>query len=1167
MEQNIINSKLLDQIIESAEKIKTDRGNKVLSVNHIFAAMLEYFNEISETEDFSTYDDPTEAKAVYDMINGMSSSETLPTFVELLCSKKDTYIDDLLYRQVVTSSKFISEKNGRKTVSADVFLKCIIDSPTEEIKTIISGLNTDKKSNVESELSDSDISKAIDKLQNLFKDAEADKTHQKEKTNDDAVENILTDESSLRPKEQIAKITEKVKLMHKQLSSVVFGQDNAINIFVSGYFQAELRSLTDKSNKKPRATYLFAGPPGVGKTFLAEQAAEMLQIPFMRFDMSEFSERDALMELLGTNKSFKGDKEGALTGFVEKNPKCVLLFDEIEKANIAVIHLFLQVLDAGRLRDTNTGREVDFSQAVIIFTTNAGRKIYESSLTPNLSGVSRKTILKALETDVDPKTGLGSFPAAICSRFATGNVIMFNHMEAHSLRSIAQKEIVRNISCFEKETGIKCHVDDDVYSCILFAEGGHADARTVKSRANNFFSSELYELFRLISADNTRNFENIERINVVLELPKSEQALRLFRDDSKGCILSFGDSDICAKLSTVAKEKGYSNEVVSTVDKAKQIVNRKDVEIIFCDLHSGKRTEYSRELNIEDVDSESREFFKYVCENTDIPIYVLADENHKYSEEEKFSLMREGARGVVDVSKSDSLNETINDIMLQIHHQQSMLDLAKSSKLVTYETSQSISDDCKFAEIRLFDIALETTVDAEDSGNILSDVSKPKVKFTDIIGAESAKSELKYFVDYLKNPKAFSSKGLGVPKGVLFYGPPGTGKTMLAKAVAGESDVTFICAEGNQFLKKYVGEGEETVHNLFATARKYAPTIIFIDEIDAIAKERKGGEVSTDSILTAFLAEMDGFKTDAKKPIFVLAATNFEVEPGTSRSLDHALLRRFDRHIYIDLPDKKARIEYINMKIKDKPIFRISDDEVENIAVRSTGMSLAQLASVFEFSMRMAIRENKEIVDDAIFEEAFESFNYGEEKKWDITELKKTAYHEAGHAFLCWHSGETPSYLTIVARGDHGGYMLHGDTENRGSYTKTMLLNRIRTALGGRASELVFFGEEEGLSTGASGDLKTATAIAKNIVCNYGMDRDVGLAVISENELSTGVMAQQVRTAVNNILYKELDVAREILSDNRIAVEKIVEELLHKNHLSSNEIDRVFSAYSTKNTK
>ena len=1163
MENNISNSKLLEHIFECAESIKSNRGNKILTVNHIFAAVLEYVSEFKDNPDYSKYGDATEAQALITMFNEISLSYDISACIEMLCSKNDFYGDDLLFRQVVSSSKQISHKNGKNTVSADVFLKCIFDSPSDEIKTILS--DSQDKNKKGDGLSADAISAAAREFQKSLKgDREIEQVNE-EGSNEDSDDGKVEEVEELNPKEQIARMTEKVKLMQKRLSSVVFGQDNAISIFTSGYFQSELRRITDKTSKKPKATYLFAGPPGVGKTFLAEQVTEILELPFMRFDMSEYSERDALMELLGTNKSFKGDKEGALTGFVEKNPRCVLLFDEIEKANIAVIHLFLQVLDAGRLRDTNTGREVDFSQTVIIFTTNAGRKVYEGSLTPNLSSISRKTILKALETDVDPKTGLGSFPAAICSRFATGNVVMFNHMEAHTLRRIVENEIERNIKCLEEETGIKCSVSDDVYSCILFSEGGNADARTVKSRANSFFSTELYELFRLISNENSScNIENVENVRIELELPENEQARRLFRNDSKGCILSFGETDICEKLNCIVSEKGYINKIASSTQSAKKIINSQDVELVLCDLHCGKRDEMSKALNIEDVDSEGREFFRYVCESTDIPLYVLADENHKYSEEEKFSLMREGSHGVVDVFETKDLNELISDILTQLHHQQSMIDLAKSNKLVTYETSQSVSDDGKTAQIMLFDIDLETAVDAEDRGNILSDISKPNIRFSDIIGAESAKSELKYFVDYLKNPKSFSSRGLGVPKGVLFYGPSGTGKTMLAKAVAGESDVTFICAEGNQFLKKYVGEGEEAVHNLFATARKYAPTIIFVDEIDAIAKERKGAEHSTDSILTAFLAEMDGFKTDAKKPIFVLAATNFEVEPGTAKSLDSALLRRFDRHIYIDLPNKEARIEYINMKVGNKPIFNISAEEIENIAVRSTGMSLAQLASVFEFSMRIAIRENKDVVDDEVFEEAFESFNYGEEKKWDISELEKTAYHEAGHAFLCWYSGETPSYLTIVARGNHGGYMLHGDNENRASYTKSMLLNRIRTALGGRASELVFFGEEEGMTTGASGDLRMATDIAKAIVCNYGMDENIGLAVIHEKELSTGIMAQQVRDAVNSILKNELDAAKEILSNNRVAVEKIVEELLNKNYMTSNEIDKVFSQYSTQ---
>lgn len=1159
MGSNIKNSKLLNYLFECAEGIKNNRGNKILTVNHIFAAVLEYINGLSNIQDSSKYGEASESEALFEMVNSITLSDPVPVCVEILCSKKGSYLDDLLLRQIIVLSKRVSERDGKNEISADVFLKCIIDFPTDEIQRIMADLGGKEKKSDSSSESIAKVAEEFKKKQQSAIREEKDAVSS-EMLNEHINQEEKQTDNNLQLKKQITRITEKAKQLQKQLSSIVFGQDNAISIFTSGYFQSELRDITDKTSKKPKATYLFAGPPGVGKTFLAEQAAEILDLPFMRFDMSEYSERDALMELLGTNKAFKGDKEGGLTGFVEKNPKCVLLFDEIEKANIAVIHLFLQVLDAGRLRDTNTAKEVDFSHAVIIFTTNAGRKVYESSLTPNLSGISRKTILRALETDVDPKTGLGSFPAAICSRFATGNVIMFNHMEAHFLRKIAENEINRNVRCMEEAIGIKFNVADDIYSCVLFAEGGHADARTVKSRANSFFSTELYELFRLVANEfNDFEVEKIEEINITLELPENEQALRLFKDDSKGCILSFTDKSSCEIINRVIAETGYKNIEVSTLEEAKAILNKQEVELVFCDLYFKKKPVNHKELNIEDVASEGRTLLKYVCESTDVPLYVLSTEEHKYSTEEEFSLTKEGVRGFVNIGDSDNLTNSIIGILTQLHHQQSMIDLAKSNKLVTFETSQTVSQDGKTAEIKLFDLALETTVDAEDSGSILGDVSKPDVRFSDIIGAEHAKSELKYFVDYLKNPKVFSSRGLGVPKGVLFYGPPGTGKTMLAKAMAGESNVTFICAEGNQFLKKYVGEGEEAVHNLFATARKYAPTIIFIDEIDAIAKERKGGEYSTDSILTAFLAEMDGFKTDAKKPIFVLAATNFEVEPGTSKSLDPALLRRFDRHIYIELPDKKARIEYINMKKASNAIFNISDEEIENIAVRSIGMSLAQLASIFEFSMRIAIRENKYEVDDDIFEEAFESFNYGEEKKWDISELEKTAYHEAGHAFLCWYSGETPSYLTIVARGNHGGYMQHGDIENRGSYTKAMLLNRIRTALGGRASEQVFFGEDNGLTTGAGGDLQTATALAKSIVCNYGMDDEIGLAVVQEKELSDGLMAQQVRNAVNDILKNQLEIAKDILTNNRTAIEKIVEELLQRSHLTSKQIDKIFS--------
>lgn len=317
-----------------------------------------------------------------------------------------------------------------------------------------------------------------------------------------------------------------------------------------------------------------------------------------------------------------------------------------------------------------------------------------------------------------------------------------------------------------------------------------------------------------------------------------------------------------------------------------------------------------------------------------------------------------------------------------------------------------------------------------------------------------------------------------------------------------------------------------------------------------------GGEQSSsggEDVLTSFLTEMDGFSTDPTKPVFVIAATNFDVTPGTAKSLDAALLRRFDRRIYIGLPGKEDRIRFLNMKRSQNPALAVSDDEIENLAVRATGMSLAALDSVLDFSLRIAIREGKKQVTDDIIEEAFETFNYGEAKKWDVSELERTARHEAGHAMLCYLSGETPSYLTIVARGNHGGYMQHADNEGKGIYTRDELLARIRTSLGGRAAEIVCYGETDGISTGASGDLASATSIAMRIVCSYGMDEDFGLAVFD------AAPTPEVRAAVNAILHTQMSEAIRLISENRAKLDALVDALMSKSSLTAAAIERILA--------
>lgn len=333
--------------------------------------------------------------------------------------------------------------------------------------------------------------------------------------------------------------------------------------------------------------------------------------------------------------------------------------------------------------------------------------------------------------------------------------------------------------------------------------------------------------------------------------------------------------------------------------------------------------------------------------------------------------------------------------------------------------------------------------------------------------SEDVKSELQYFQSYLKDAKSFLKKGAATPKGILLYGPPGTGKTSLAKVMAAESDVTFLTASADQFISKWVGEGPQAVHRIFSIARKYAPAILFIDEIDAIGRRRteEAFHDGRQEILNALLTEMDGFKTSVKKPVLVMAATNLGGNNGSTGALDPALVRRFDRSICIDLPDRAGRIQLLKMLRNKHQILRISDDMLQNLAERSIGMSPALLEGAVNAAIREAIRSGTE-VSDSMMDEAFEKYNHGEEKHWNRADLIKTARHEAGHAVVCNYFGEEPSYLTVAARDNHGGYMMYSAAEGKGVYTKKELLRQIAVSLGGRAAELAYYGEEEGLSTG-----------------------------------------------------------------------------------------------------
>lgn len=1161
-------SALLAQLMGASKEIG-DKRNPPFTAERFLVAIIDKMS--SDTNDKEDGELLAVGEIIKRVITDLNEAKT--SLMKYICQDNSTsFLDDLYMKKKLQEAYGLVSKADSTEVDAVALVLCITQDPSDAIKSILKiESEKDEEDDSDSDISDEDLTAALEaKFDELFGKTGGTGSEDSTDSSKVTVERktaIETEEKKITKtvKADMSALVSEVKRIRTELQNSIYGQDNAINVFATGYFQASMLSMIDKSRKRPRATFLFAGPPGVGKTFLAETAASALGLPFMRFDMSEYTDNlTAAQEICGYPRTYKEHKPGKATGFVSKNPKCVLLFDEIEKCCIEVIHLFLQLLDSGTLRDACLEKDISFKDVIIIMTTNAGKQLYEDESIVDLSSVSRKVVIKALQNDINPKTGVPYFPAAICSRFASGNVVMFNHISASFLRTIAQKEIERHASNLKKETGIDLQVDDKVYTALLFSEGASVDARTIRGRAETFFNDELYELLRLIASDKVKtSIDNIEKIQISADLAHAESdVFSLFEYSDPPKILVFADEATV----TICKEKLPTFDIVGvqTLESSIELLKTDNIDMVMLDIRCGACQKALDSLNIEDVDSPARDFYRFIREHrNDIPIYLLERRSNRLAEEEKISFMRQGVRGVLHINKGkDSFAATVAAISTSLHQQSCMTKLAKSNKLVTFETSQTISRDGKCASIRLFDFNLTVAIDAEDVKNVFSNVSRPDVKFEDIIGANDAKSELTYFVNYLKNPQKYTGTGVKAPRGVLLYGPPGTGKTLLAKAMASEAGVTFIAAEGNQFLQPYIGEGAQKVHELFKTARRYAPAILFVDEIDAIAKERKGGEMAAsrgEATLTAFLAEMDGFSTDPSKPVFVLAATNFDVQPGSDKSLDPALMRRFDRKIYIELPDKEGRIKFLKMKVSKNPALQISEQQILNLAIRSTGMSLAELDSAIELALRSAIRAESTVVTDSILEEAFETYNSGDVKKWDSSQLERVARHEAGHALLCYLSGETPSYLTIVARANHGGYMQHAEQEGKAIYTKEELLARIRTSLGGRASEIVYYGDKDGISTGASGDLSSATSIAQQIVCTYGMDDEFGLAVVHGTASANGTMSVEVRSSVNRILKEQMNEAIKLISENKDKIDSLVEELMSKNHLNGAEIEQAIT--------
>ncbi len=449
--------------------------------------------------------------------------------------------------------------------------------------------------------------------------------------------------------------------------------------------------------------------------------------------------------------------------------------------------------------------------------------------------------------------------------------------------------------------------------------------------------------------------------------------------------------------------------------------------------------------------------------------------------------------------------------------------------------------------------------------------TKNKVSFKDVAGSKEAKVELSEIVEFLRKPQKFTSLGAKIPKGVLLVGPPGTGKTLLARAIAGEAAVPFFHISGSEFVEMFVGVGASRVRDLFRKAKKQSPCIIFIDELDAVGRQRGAGlggsHDEREQTLNQILVEMDGF--DNQTNIIVVAATN---RPDI---LDPALLRpgRFDRQVTIDLPDIKEREAILAIHAKGKPF--ADDINMKIVAQRTVGFSGADLANVLNEAAIMSGRDNKKIIGQSYLLEAIEKVILGPERRSSIMtekEKKITAYHEAGHALVAHMlpNADPVHKISIISRGRAGGYTLKLPSEDKRYHAKSEFIDDLAVLLAGHVTEKKIFGE---VTTGASSDLKKATSLARQLITQFGMSEELGPRTYGEKEemifLGREIherrdysekTAEAIDSTILSLIKDAFKTAEKVITEQREKLEKIAQTLLQKETLEKEEFEQLLAA-------
>jgi len=942
-------------------------------------------------------------------------------------------------------------------------------------------------------------------------------------------------------KQELARLAAVSKKLYQTLYTKIRGQDEVIHYFVQGVFKGMFMPAADK--QALNNVFLLAGPPGIGKTALAYGTAEVLKRPIIEINLDSNAVETSADDLVNT---VSGSSEaGKISKFVEDNPDGILLLKNIDKTNPKVVSALSKIIETGSVTDATRNVEISFAKTMIIFTTNLGAELY---LDEKNGAILPKSVVISNFADALADS---EFPVLFFYEyFNNDHILFFKDLAPNHMVELIDESFIEFAQEIQAEYGYEIDLDPDMMNLCLYNQCDLIDASSVRTISKTFLKNEFYELSRHLT---DKALANLEKITFTVKVPDEDSQLySLFMYREKPQVLVVASQD---KYPALVENNFVDYLFATDVDTAVEILSDNYICFVITDLLEGTRDRGFQVLSLDDEDSAGVAVFDFIRANLPtMPVYLVKNDNISLAD--YYTFMQKGARDIVDLGdEPDSVMAEIVMVTRDILIQKNYDVLQREGLIVNYNTAQRLSDDGKTAEIIFYGFEFKNLNDPDPIEEFL-EKSEKEWHFDDIVGGTSAKEELKYLVEYLTNPEQFTMKYQNVPGGVLLFGYADAGKASLGKALATEADANLLLTTPSR-LAGLTPEGAcELLKDLFEKAKNEAPAVILIEKLDVLLETVGLGAVN---------AIINGIK-DCKSsgaPVLFVGTLNWSNSTVTDENsdFDPELLHLLEYKIRVRLPDREERIAGIKQALEKRGIDSVPEELIQNIADRVIGRSIADINEFISLAIRRAAKEQKE-VDCDILSDALGEFNFGQKHEWDEFDYYATAVHEAGHAYLLWLTGEKSSYVTIIGRGEYGGYTRPKiDEKINKNRNRKWYLDKIRMSLAGRAAEVVFLGEEEGINAGVSGDLQTATYHALEMVNDVGMGKNIR-AYVPWEKIAISPVGVDVYNEANAIIQKEYKNTLAIVRKGKKAVKALADKLVERYQLTGPEIDEIFEKFN-----